>query len=85
MTFTSSRDFLHTHTFTLTLTSLASPPAGGIQRETSEAEGHTHLVTLSEDELGAIDQGRIVTRRTSDHLGHGHTFDFFTGLGQPPR
>ena len=76
LTFTSSVTNAHTHAFQIAMTELTSPPAVGIARETSETNGHTHTVVLSDADLGAIQNGQTVLRTTSLVNGHTHQFAF---------
>ena len=76
LTFISSTVQNHTHTFQITMTELASPPANGIDRETSQDAGHTHAVALSAGELQAIANGQTITKTTSLVSGHTHQFTF---------
>jgi hypothetical protein len=75
-TFTSSVDAGHTHTFQLQATELSTPPAGGIERDTSTDSGHIHMVELTEADLNSIDDGNTVTKTASVVGGHSHTFTF---------
>ena len=74
--FISSSDLGHTHFFTLQLTEITSPPAAGINRQTSNDLSHTHTVTLTAADLDSINAGNTVTITTSNDDNHTHTFAF---------
>src|SRR5436305_7500479 len=59
LVFTSSCDAAHTHDFTLMTTELSAPPAAGVMRDTSidTVDNHSHVVTLSQADLTAIQGG----------------------------
>jgi hypothetical protein len=78
--FTSSLDDGHTHTVSLQVTEISSPPAGGVTKTTSFDQSHTHTVSLTGADLDSIQAGNTVTKTTSEdatpgHV-HTHTFDF---------
>ena len=80
LTFTSSLDDNHTHTVSLQLSDITSPPAAGATETTSLNQSHTHTVTLTETDFASINAGNTVTKTTSEdetpgHV-HTHTFDF---------
>ena len=72
--FTSSIEAEHTHEFVLLVDEIEHPPAAGLNRETSEASGHTHFVILTATDLETIGDGDTVTRTTTEAGGHTHTF-----------
>ncbi len=74
--FTSSVDASHSHRVTLSASELASPPVGGIARQTTRTFGHFHRVSLTEVELRAIHSGRTVVKETTSSDGHSHRFTF---------
>ena len=76
LSFTSSNDAGHSHRVTLTVTSIDTPPAGGVSRTTTSDDGHVHSVRLSEAELQTLKGGGTVTKETSIASGHLHTFEF---------
>ena len=65
LSFTSSNDQNHTHTVSLLLTDISTPPAAGVTKTTSLDDAHTHTVSLTEADLG-IHQRR--ERRHEDHV-----------------
>lgn len=75
-TYTSSVTGGHTHDFTLEMSEITSPPAGGISRDTTYAVDHDHEVELTEAELDTIGSGGTVTKVTGETNGHTHTFTF---------
>lgn len=74
--FISSSDLGHTHFVTLQLTEIATPPAVGVDKQTSNDLGHTHMVSLTAAELDSINQGATVTKTTTNDDNHTHTFAF---------
>ncbi|MFU8805380.1 MAG: hypothetical protein ACNA8W_16325 [Bradymonadaceae bacterium] len=74
LTFTSSVEAGHSHNLVLLLDEINDPPPTGLNRETSEASGHTHIVVLTDEDLNRIADGDTVTRVTTEVGGHTHTF-----------
>jgi hypothetical protein len=74
--FTSSVSAGHTHDFSISVGELVSPPAGGLTGNTTVAQAHVHQVTLSQAELGQIENGQTVTKDTTVVASHLHTFTF---------
>jgi len=66
----------HSHDFSIAMTDLSSPPSAGLSGSTTVASSHTHTVSLSVDELTAIESGQTVTKDTSNVQAHMHTFQF---------
>jgi hypothetical protein len=75
-TYTSSSVSGHEHQVTLEVALFASPPTSGVTRETTVADGHTHMVTLTMDELQTIAAGGTVSKDTTITQSHLHTFVF---------
>ncbi len=80
LTFTTSFNDSHTHTVSLELSEITTPPAAGVTKITSLNSSHTHTVSLTEADLASIDAGNTVTKTTSEdetpgHV-HTHTVDF---------
>jgi hypothetical protein len=73
----------HSHTFAITMATLASPPGGGLQQSTGAAQGHVHTVTLTQADLATIDGGGTVVSTTSIAVGHDHMFTFSRATGTP--
>ena len=76
LTFTSSTDAGHNHTYQIMMSELSNPPAAGINRQTSLASGHTHAVAITQAELQSIQSGQTVTKVSTTSSGHSHTFQF---------
>src|SRR5215510_3071102 len=76
LTFTSSTDDGHNHTYQIMMSELANPPTAGINRQTSLAGGHTHAVAITQAELQSIQSGQTVTKVSTTSSGHSHTFQF---------
>ena len=80
LSFTSSNDENHTHTVSLLLTDISTPPAAGVTKTTSLDDAHTHTVSLTEADLESINAGNVVTKTTSEDetpgFVHTHTFAF---------
>jgi hypothetical protein len=68
----------HTHDFTITTADLTTPPATGVNGDTTAYadDGHVHTVVLTQAELAQIQSGTAVSKTCSSVLGHIHTFDF---------
>jgi hypothetical protein len=68
----------HIHTFSILKSTLSNPPAAGITDSTSNSSGHTHSLTLSQQQLTDIDAATSVTGTTERDSGdtHAHGFDF---------
>jgi hypothetical protein len=58
-----------------------NPPASGASYTTSSADGHTHVVELSSEQLMGIAGGSNVTVTTSVTDAHSHTFTLSTSSG----
>ena len=76
LTFTSSTDAGHNHTYQIMMSELSNPPTDGINRQTSVAAGHTHAVAITQAELQSIQSGQTVTKVSTTSSGHSHTFQF---------
>jgi hypothetical protein len=76
LTFTSTNVSGHTHTTTLDLSTIETPPSGGADRETSSSDGHTHHVVLTQADLTSINSGGTVTKETTLVSSHTHSFSF---------
>ncbi len=76
LTFTSSNDLGHTHTVSLQLSEISSPPTAGVTKTTSNDLAHTHMVSLTAADLDTINQGNTVTKTTTNEDNHTHTFAF---------
>ncbi len=76
LTFTSSTDSGHSHTYQIMTSELSNPPTAGISKETSLVSGHTHVVAITQAELQAIQNGQTVTKTSTASSGHTHTFQF---------
>lgn len=76
LSFTSSNDLGHTHTVSLQMTEVTTPPVAGVTRTTSNDLAHTHQVTLTSADLDSINQGGTVTKTTTTDDSHTHTFAF---------
>lgn len=74
--YTSSETNLHSHSFSIAAVSLASPPAAGVTGETTSAQLHSHLVSVSQSVLQSVQAGQTVKVETSSSAGHTHTFTF---------
>lgn len=74
--YTSSITSGHDHTFSIAFVSFANPPSGGVSGETSSAQGHTHHVFVSMDDLSRVEVGGTVTVTTTTAVGHSHVFTF---------
>ena len=71
---TSSNVQGHTHSICVPAADLTNPPAGGNTYPTSTDAGHSHDVTLTADELSAIQSGMIVMVETTNVGNHTHSF-----------
>ncbi|HVP59302.1 MAG TPA: hypothetical protein VMT11_01960 [Myxococcaceae bacterium] len=76
LTFTSSNELAHTHTVSLQLTEISTPPAAGVTKTTSNDLAHTHMVSLTAADLDSINQGNTVTKTTTNDDNHTHSFAF---------
>jgi hypothetical protein len=79
--FTSSEDGGHTHTFEISLATLANAPSAGHTASTSNDGGHTHTVVLNMDQLRQIESGSTVTVETTVDAMHTHRFTFAKSTG----
>jgi hypothetical protein len=64
----------HTHTVCVGADQLAIPSAGGMTFATSESQGHSHMITLTQEQLENIASGREVTVVTTTVQLHQHEF-----------
>ncbi len=62
----------HTHTVCIGAADLAVPPAEGMTFATSETQGHSHMMSLTQEQLQTIARGREVTVQTSTVQLHHH-------------
>jgi len=78
LTYTSNVVNAHTHTFSILMTEVTSPPAAGISHSTGPAatDGHVHVVTLTQAQLASIGANGTVTMDTTVVENHSHTFTF---------
>jgi hypothetical protein len=74
--FTSDTTGGHTHDFIIAMSTLEQPPSGGVAGDTTVTLNHDHVVSLSQDELAAIQAGQAVSKQTTVVDGHLHTFKF---------
>jgi hypothetical protein len=74
--FTSDTTGGHTHDFLIAMSTLEQPPSGGVSGDTTVTLNHDHIVSLSQDELAAIQAGQAVSKQTTVVDGHLHTFKF---------
>jgi hypothetical protein len=72
---TSSAADGHTHTLSMEVSKILTPPEGGAIPETSVDHGHGHMVHLEKDDLDALRDGKTVTKQTAPARGHTHTFE----------
>lgn len=80
--FTSDTTGGHTHDFFIAMSTLEQPPSGGISGDTTVTLNHDHVVSLSQDELAAIQAGQAVSKQTTVVDGHLHTFKFLLSSAQ---
>ncbi len=72
----TSSDSGHTHQFTITAAELASPLS--LLRDDSTTQGHSHLVTLSLQDVTTIATGSAVVITSAVISGHSHSYTFQT-------
>ena len=65
LTFVSSSVNAHTHSLTLEVAIVESPPPSGEEPTTSNVQGHVHTVALTEQDLRDIAANVTLTRPTS--------------------
>ena len=70
--YTSSETNLHSHSFSVPLTQLTSPT--GVSGNTTEAQAHSHTLTITADVLERAASGQTVKVESSSDIGHTHTF-----------
>ena len=66
----------HTHLFTLNKADIDNPPAEGISKATSTDAGHSHMVTITKEQLANLKNDMKETIKTSVVGGHDHEFTF---------
>jgi len=65
----------HSHTVCVPASDLARMPSVSILYTTSTAQGHTHQITLSPEQISTLASGGTVADVTSTvDAGHSHTF-----------
>ena len=75
MILTSSRTDEHRHEFSIPQSVLTPrPPKEGIVARTSEFALHTHLLTVTQDDLRRAAAGETVFVTTAETTDHSHTF-----------
>jgi hypothetical protein len=74
--YTSSQTNAHSHSFSVPSADLTSPPPAGVSGETTSAQLHSHLVTVTQAQLESVATGQSVKVETSTEIGHTHTFTF---------
>ena len=80
-TYTSTITNGHTHDITIAIADFDAPPVGGFDGSTTQSGGHTHTVTLTQDQLKSIGGGGSVTVSTTVAGGHLHDFTFTRKAG----
>jgi len=73
--YTSSVTGGHHHTFSIDDADVATPPAAGLNGSTSTDAGHSHSVTISQDQLAQVGMGQSV-KVTTNASSHTHVFTF---------
>jgi hypothetical protein len=68
----------HSHTVCVAPADLALPPAEGLTFATSDTDGHSHMMTLTQEQLKTIASGREVTVQTTTVQLHHHEFVLVT-------
>jgi hypothetical protein len=81
--FTSDTTGGHTHDFVVAMSALAQPPSDGVSGDTTVTLNHDHVVSLSQDDLAAIQAGQAISKQTTVVDGHLHTFKFLLSSAQP--
>ena len=70
----------HDHMVCVLTSDLTNPPAAGVTYTSTNASGHTHSVTLTHDQLAAVEAGTEVTVTSSvavdTYNGQSHTHEF---------
>ena len=84
LTVTSSSTLGHNHNLSVPFSDIDQPPAGGVELSTSTASPygigtHSHVVTLSTDDLTSIMNGGAVSVDTSTVSDHHHSFTIQMG------
>jgi hypothetical protein len=74
--YTSSNVQSHIHTFALDMSAIATPPSAGVSGATSNDAGHTHEVSISNEQLQSVGSGESVEITTTSVSGHTHVFTF---------
>jgi hypothetical protein len=64
----------HSHSVTITKTEIEN--AQPILRTTSLVNSHTHIVSLSQEQVQSLKDGATVSVETTVDNGHSHTFSF---------
>jgi hypothetical protein len=64
----------HVHTVVIQMSEVEPPPQNGISRSTSSASGHTHVFTMTQQELQSVDDAMVVTVSDSVAAGHRHSY-----------
>ncbi|HXT95828.1 MAG TPA: hypothetical protein VN853_05985 [Polyangia bacterium] len=72
ITYTTSNDSAHFHTFAVDDSAFASPPAGGVSGSTSVDSAHSHPVAISMADLQNVENGQTVLVATGSTEGHAH-------------
>ncbi len=64
----------HSHTVSIQRTEVENPPSGGITRQTSSFDYHTHTFTMTQSQLQAVKDGQSI--KITDSMVSGHTHDY---------
>ncbi len=75
--YTSSTVGAHHHTFTLDDSAITTPPAAGVNGNSSTDAGHSHAVSISMDQLAQVATGASLEIMSGTTSGHTHVFTFF--------
>jgi hypothetical protein len=73
-TSTPAGDGPHTHTLCVPVADLTNPPASGRTYLTSSADGHSHSILITQQQLQTIAANQGITLTTAATLGHSHDF-----------
>jgi hypothetical protein len=74
--YTSSLVNAHQHTFTLDDSAITTPPAAGVQGNSSTDASHFHAVSIATDQLAQVATGASVEITSGTTSGHAHVFTF---------
>lgn len=72
--YASNKVLTHSHNFQVPTDAIQTPPEDGVVGDTTEAQGHSHSLELTQAALTMAGSGQAIKIITASAKGHAHTF-----------